>query len=127
MIGNFVDDEPNEKAVNASLQVIEYVKSIQNNLENDYEFITHGDASDNPGAATLCPGKELYAIWKNQDDFVNQTNVCKCTTSTTTNTTTTTSTTTRPAVDIDQVIKIKNFMNYSIGRWTYRLDISGLS
>ena len=103
MIGNFVDDEPNEKAFNASLQVIEYVKSIQNNLENDYEFITHGDAIDNTGAATLCPGKELYAIWKNHDDFVNQTSVCKCTTSTTTSTTTTTTTTTTSAGDIDQV------------------------
>ena len=85
MIGNFVDAEPTEKAVNASLQLIEYIKSIQNNSESDYEFITHDDAIDNPGAgdnpdaATLCPGKELYAIWENHEDFVNQTSVCKCT------------------------------------------------
>ena len=79
MIGNFVNEEPTEKAVNASLQLIEYIKSIQNNSENDYEFITHDDAIDNPGAATACPGKELLAIWENHDDFVNQTSVCKCT------------------------------------------------
>ena len=78
MIGNFVDAEPTEKAVNASLQVIEYVKSIQNNLELNYEFITHDDAIINPDAATLCPGKEMYAIWREHDDFVNQTSVCSC-------------------------------------------------
>ena len=85
MIGNFVNEKPTEKAVNASLQLIEYIKSIQNNSEIDYEFITHNDAidnpgvGDNPGAATACPGKELLAIWENHDDFVNQTSVCKCT------------------------------------------------
>ena len=52
MIGNFVDAEPTEKAVNASLQVIEYVKSIQSNLELNYEFITHDDAIIDPDAAT---------------------------------------------------------------------------
>ena len=81
IIGNFVDQSPTEKALNASLQLIEYVKSIQNNFENDFEFITHDDAidnPDNPDAATLCPGQELYAIWKEYDDFVNQTSTCKC-------------------------------------------------
>ena len=78
MIGHFVDAKPTEKAVNASLQVIEYVKSIQNNAENDYEFITHDDAVNNPPAATLCPGKELYAVWQHHEDFVNQTSVCEC-------------------------------------------------
>lgn len=78
MIGNFNDISPSEKAVNASLQLIEYIKSIQINFENNYEFITHDDAIDNPGAATLCPGKELYAVWKEYDDFVNQTSVCQC-------------------------------------------------
>ena len=78
MIGNFVDAEPTEKAVNASLQVIEYVKSIHSNLEFDYEFITHDDAITDPEAATLCPGKEMYAIWREHDDFVNQTSVCSC-------------------------------------------------
>ena len=79
MIGNFVEEEPTEKAVNASHQLIDYVKSIQSNLEDEYEFITHDDAINNPDAATLCPGKELYAIWKSHADFVNQTSVCKCT------------------------------------------------
>jgi len=78
MIGNFVDAEPTEKAINASLQVIEYVKSFQNNADNDYEFITHDDAVIDPFAATLCPGKELYAIWREHDDFVNQTSICNC-------------------------------------------------
>lgn len=79
MIGNFLASKPTEKAINASLQVIEYVKSIQNNTENDYEFITHDDAITNPDAGTICPGKELYAIWTEHDDFVNQTSVCNCT------------------------------------------------
>ena len=78
MIGNFIDKPPSEKAINASLQLIGYVKSVKSNLQNDYEFITHDDAIDNPGAATLCPGKELYSIWKEHDEFVNQTSVCKC-------------------------------------------------
>ena len=99
MIGNFIDEKPSEKAVNASLQVIEYIKSIQNNFEHDYEFITHDDAIDNAGTTTLCPGNELYAIWKNHDDFVNQTSVCKGTHTTTTTPTTTTS----PTEDPDQV------------------------
>ena len=101
MIGNFVDEEPSEKAVKASLQVIEYVKSIQNNSKSDFVLITHADVMDEPGAATLCPGKELYDIWKNHDDFVNETSVCKCTPATTA--TTTTSTTTLPVPDSDQV------------------------
>ena len=81
MIGNFVEKPPTEKALNASLQLIEYIKPMQSNLYYDFEFITHDDAINNPSkpdAATLCPGKELYAIWKEHDDFVNQTNSCMC-------------------------------------------------
>ena len=76
MIGNFHETEPSENAVNASLQLIEYVKSIQSNFENDFEFITHKDAGIN--VITPCPGKNLYAIWEEHDDFVNQTSVCDC-------------------------------------------------
>ena len=78
MIGNFIEKSPTEQAVNASVQLIEYIKSVQSNMQNEYEFITHDDAIDNPGAATLCPGEELYSIWKEHDDFVNETSVCKC-------------------------------------------------
>ena len=70
MIGTFVETEPSEAAINASYQLIEYVKSV--------EFITHDDAIDYPDTATLCPGKDLYEIWKEHDDFVNQTSVCNC-------------------------------------------------
>ena len=81
MIGTFVTEAPTEKALNASLQLINYIKSMQNNSQNDFEFITHDDAienPDNPDAATLCPGHALYEIWKEHDDFVNQTSVCQC-------------------------------------------------
>ena len=78
MIGTFVETEPSEAAINASYQLIEYVKSIQSNPDHDFEFITHDDAIDYPDTATLCPGKDLYEIWKEHDDFVNQTSVCNC-------------------------------------------------
>ena len=78
MIGTFVETEPSEAAINASYQLIEYVKSIQSNPEHNFEFITHDDAIDYPDTATLCPGKDLYEIWKEHDDFVNQTSVCNC-------------------------------------------------
>ena len=79
MIGDFTDKKPSDLAMNASLELVKYIKLIQRNLTNEFEFITHNDAINNPGAATLCPGKELYAIWKEYDDFVNQTSVCNCT------------------------------------------------
>lgn len=74
MIGDFTDKKPGDLAMNASLQLIKYIKLIQRNLTNDYEFITHNDVHN----TTVCPGEELYAIWKEYDDFVNQTSVCKC-------------------------------------------------
>ena len=77
MIGTFTDIKPSEKALNASYQLIEYVKAIQSNPENEFEFITHDDAIGTD-AATLCPGKELYDIWKEHDDFVNKTSTCIC-------------------------------------------------
>ena len=76
MIGTFVTEAPTEKALNASLQLINYIKSMQNNSQNDFEFITHDDAIET--GATLCPGRALYDIWKEHDDFVNQTSVCQC-------------------------------------------------
>ena len=75
MIGTFTNIKPSEKAVNASFQLIEYVKAIQSNPENEFEFITHGDVTETP---TLCPGKDLYEIWKEHNDFVNETSVCYC-------------------------------------------------
>ena len=78
MIGTFVDIKPSEKALKASYQLIEYVKAIQSNPENDFEFITHDDAINYPDTSTLCPGEDLYQIWKEHDDFVNETSFCNC-------------------------------------------------
>ena len=75
MMGTFTNIKPSEAALNASYQLIEYVKAIQSNPENEFEFITHGDVTDAP---TLCPGKDLYEIWEEHNDFVNETSVCHC-------------------------------------------------
>ena len=78
MIGTFNGNiKPSEKALNASYQLIDYVIAIQSNPENVFKFITHDDAIGTD-AATLYPGKELYDIWKEHDDFVNETSTCIC-------------------------------------------------
>ena len=79
LLRNFQDNIPDEKAVQSSYQLIEYIEQIIIEALNDtsgfqFQFITHRDA---PGSVpTACPGANLYSIWKDHEYFVSKTDDC---------------------------------------------------